>query len=345
MASAIPTLVDNGLLMYVNSNISRDTNRDIINVIHDAYNDEAVVLAKNLLWDHYAEIASLGKNTSRRSKYKHVEDIIDAIVKIDATFSDKEELPVVFVASDMRALPAMKMKDLGSSSERVMENRVKALEEQMITMMQINNNRMSYRQAAISQQKPRYTTQEIRSMERPGSTQISSNGSKILQQVEGNMKDDQLTTESGTILDESRLNTLRSTMNRTNSPEIKGDWQQVGKQQPRPRPRPIYGKKKTDGELTALPRRYTIVVFNVSDKNNDNVKNYMKTNNVNILEITRLSGDDRFVHSFKVVIYRKDLDTVLNNEFWPEDVGCRSYVYKKKIYNLNGDSNKRPNNE
>ena len=71
----------------------------------------------------------------------------------------------------------------------------------------------------------------------------------------------------------------------------------------------------------------------------------MKTNNVNILEITRLSGDDRFVHSFKVVIYRKDLDTVLNNEFWPEDVGCRSYVYKKKIYNLNGDSNKRPNNE
>ena len=162
----------------------------------------------------------------------------------------------------------MKMKDLGSSSEKVMENRVKALEEQMITMMQINNNRMSYRQAAISQQKPRHTTQEIRSMERPGSSQISSNGSKRLQQVEGNMKDDQLTTESGTILDESRLNTLRCTMNRTNSPEIKGDWQQVGKQQPRP----IYGKKKTDGELTALPRRYTIVVFNVSYKNNDNVK-------------------------------------------------------------------------
>ena len=125
-----------------------------------------------------------------------MEDIIDAIVKIDATFSDKEELPVVFVASDMRALPAMKMKDLGSSSEKVMENRVKALEEQMITMMQINNNIMSYRQAAISQQKPRHTTQEIRCMERPGSTQISSNGSKILQQVEGNLKDEQLTTES-----------------------------------------------------------------------------------------------------------------------------------------------------
>ena len=50
-----------------------------------------------------------------------------------------------------------------------------ALEEQMITMMQINNNRMSYRQAAMSQQKPRHTTQEISSMERPGSTQISSN--------------------------------------------------------------------------------------------------------------------------------------------------------------------------
>ena len=156
-----------------------------------------------------------------------MEHIIDGIVKIETTFSDKE-LPVVFVASDMRALLVMNMKDLGSSSEKVMENRVKVLEEQMVTMVQINNNRMSYRQAAISQQKPRHTTQEIRSMERPGSTQISYNGSEILQQVEGNLKDDQLTTESGTILDESRLNTLRSTMNRTNSPEINGDWQQVG---------------------------------------------------------------------------------------------------------------------
>ena len=61
---------------------------------------------------------------------------------------------------------------------------------------------------------------------------------------------------------------------------------------------------------------------------------------MNILEITRLSGADRFVDSFKVVIYRKDLDTVLNNEFWPEDVGCRSYVYKKKKINPNVDSNK-----
>ena len=178
----------------VNSNIDRDTTWDIINVIH-----EAVVLAKNILRDHYAEIASLGNNTSRRSKYKQVEDIIDGIVKIDATFSEKEELPVVFVASDMRA---------------------------------------------ISQQKPMHTTQEIRSMERPSSNQINSNGSKMLQRVEGNLKDEQLTTESGTILDDRRLNTLRRTINRINSAEIKGDWQLVGKQQPCPRPRPIYGNKK-----------------------------------------------------------------------------------------------------
>ena len=51
------------------------------------------------------------------------------------------------------------------------------------------------------------------------------------------------------------------------------------------------------------------------------------------------------MYLFKVVLYRKDLDTVLNNEFWPEDVGCRSYAYKKKISNLNVDSNKRSNNE
>ena len=148
-----------------------------------------------------------------------MEDIIDDIVKIDANLSDIEELPVVFVVSDMRALPAMKMKDLGSSSDKIMENREKALEEQMITMMQINNNKMSYIQAAIFQQKQMHTTQEI-SMERPASNQINSNGSKILQQVEGNLKDEQVTTESGTILNERRLEVLMSHMGMKRSKQV-----------------------------------------------------------------------------------------------------------------------------
>ena len=90
----------------------------------------------------------------------------------------------------------------------------------------------------------------------------------------------------------------------------------VGRTQRKPRPKPVYGKKKVgDDDLSVLPRRYTIVVFNVSNKLDDKVKNYMSANGVNTLEIKRFSSDEHFVHCFKVVIYRKDLDIVLKGDF------------------------------
>ena len=42
------------------------------------------------------------------------------------------------------------------------------------------------------------------------------------------------------------------------------NWQTVGKHRTWTRPKPVFGKKKSDENLSALPRRYTVVVFNVS---------------------------------------------------------------------------------
>ena len=84
MATGNSTLVMNGLLMYVTSYISRDTIQDIQNVVHDTYDDDTVTLAKQLLWEHYSDTANLGKNTARRSKYRHVEDIVS--VRLTNTF-------------------------------------------------------------------------------------------------------------------------------------------------------------------------------------------------------------------------------------------------------------------
>ena len=39
-------------------------------------------------------LLTLEKNTARRSKYRHVKDIVDGIRKIDEHFSDKIQLPV-----------------------------------------------------------------------------------------------------------------------------------------------------------------------------------------------------------------------------------------------------------
>ena len=70
----------------------------------------------------------------------------------------------------------------------------------------------------------------------------------------------------------------------------------------------FFGKKKSDENLSELPRRYTVVEFNVSSKEEDKVKNYMVSNDVHVVDIKRLSTDDRYVHSFKFVIYRKQAE-------------------------------------
>ena len=163
MATGNPTLVVDGLLMYVSSSISSDTPQDIVNVVHDTYNDEAVVLAKTLLWEHYGEKAKLDKYISRRSKYKHVEDIVDGMRKIDVEFSDVVELPVVFVATDMRTLPNVNVKVTTSDSlERTLpnvnvkvstsdslESRVKLLEEQM-ALIRMDAVKMNYSKVVTS---------------------------------------------------------------------------------------------------------------------------------------------------------------------------------------------------
>ena len=71
----------------------------------------------------------------------------------------------------------------------------------------------------------------------------------------------------------------------------------------------------------------------MSSKEEDRVKNYMVSNDIHVVDIKRLSTDDRYVHSFKVVIYRKQAEKVMEDDFWPEDVGCRPFVFQSKTIN------------
>ena len=54
-----------------------------------------------------------------------------------------------------------------------------------------------------------------------------------------------------------------------------------------------------------------------------------------MVDIKRLSTDDRYVHSFKVGIYRKQAEKVMEHDFWLEDVGCRPFVFQIKTINHN----------
>ena len=72
---------------------------------------------------------------------------------------------------------------------------------------------------------------------------------------------------------------------------------------------------------------------------NNNYVCYSDTLSVEVMDIELLSKDDSDIptHMFRVKVHYKDKDTVLNSGFWPECVGCRHYLYKKKM-----DTSKKP---
>ena len=65
--------------------------------------------------------------------------MVDGIHKIDKHISDKTQLPVIFVASDMRNLPEARRKPEDqtpkSSTGNSLESRLMVLENQMVTVL------------------------------------------------------------------------------------------------------------------------------------------------------------------------------------------------------------------
>ena len=91
--------------MFMFSKLDTDTSEDVIHVVDGFYVDEAVSDTKAILWGRDGLLASLGRNVSRRTKQKHVEDLQDAIRLVDSTYPDKSMMQYVFVARSMINLP------------------------------------------------------------------------------------------------------------------------------------------------------------------------------------------------------------------------------------------------
>ena len=97
----------------------------------------------------------------------------------------------------------------------------------------------------------------------------------------------------------------------------------------------VYGKKQSEA-LKAPPRRYELVVFNVTrDHDVDSVKSYITSDGVDVLNIKTLPTNSEFNDClmFKVDVHYKDRETVLDSDFWPENVGCREFYKRSKFEN------------
>ena len=130
--------VVNELLMFMFNKFDTDTSEDVIHVVDGFYGDEAVSDAKAILWGRYSLLAALGRNVSRRTKQKHVEDLQDAIRLVDSTYPDKSMMPYVFVARSMINLPPSVKPATDQPPVPTicpMENRLHILESQMTKLL------------------------------------------------------------------------------------------------------------------------------------------------------------------------------------------------------------------
>ena len=123
--------------MYVSSKLDADTVDDVTKAVDDFYGDEAVTDAKEILWTRYGVLTVLGRNVSRRTKYKHVEDIVDALRTVDATYPDKLLMPTIFVVRSVFNLPTISQysSTVPSNHSCPLENRVHILESKMVEIM------------------------------------------------------------------------------------------------------------------------------------------------------------------------------------------------------------------
>ena len=128
--------------MFMFSKLDTDTSEDVIHVVDGFYGDEAVSDAKAILWGQYGLLAAIGRNVSRRTKQKHVEDLQDAICLMVSTYPDKSMMPYVFVTRSMINLPPSvkpatqpAMDQLPAPTICPLKNRLHILESQMAELL------------------------------------------------------------------------------------------------------------------------------------------------------------------------------------------------------------------
>ena len=321
--------VVNELLMFMFSKLNTDTSEDIIHVVDGFYGEEAVSDAKAILWGRYSLLATLGRNVSRRTKQKHVEDLQDAIRLVDSTYPDKSMMPYVFVARSMVNLPPSVKPATQPATDQPpapttcpLENRLHILESQMAELLKAATAEKSSRDVDCLDVTPGVATNGVRSYSE------ALDGSKPPQQIRdlSGMKAVGESSKAG----KSAIDKDEQLPPRLNA-DSDGEWTTSTRRTRKGKA--VYGKKQSD-VLRAAPRRFEFVVFNITnDHGTESVRDYINNSDVNVLGIKTLTTPnattDRLM--FKVDVNYKDRDSVMDSDFWPENVGCREFYFKRKV--------------
>ena len=327
-STLVPVMIVNEVLTYCAHYIDhgRYTKDAMINILDTFYEIETLKDASDALKECYSDITkdiikSTRRDSNKRSVSKAVaKDIIDTMERVGLTQDNKTHL---FVASNLDNMPKVGPDEPANLTS--MATRIAKLEEQMCMVM--------------TQKMTEEVPKEIPERDPNAERQINAGHDK---QPESGVTMDQLqdalrvakkptpptftahTYADAAAPDNDGFITPKRQQRRAARKERAENQEQIRKRKPA-----IIGKRQ-DTKLKGADKHTDIFIFNVQKEfTSDDIMEYLKDNNIycNLAEI--VSHKDHITRSFKINILYKDMDSVMEPEFWPVGIGCRRFIRKR----------------
>ena len=107
-----------------------------------------------------------------------------------------------------------------------------------------------------------------------------------------------------------------------------GDWTSVRRGRPQRRGRRRAtgcSDARVDGLVGAPPPPRHVLLARIVNGNEEKIQSFFDKNKVNVVGITKVSHKDAKYSSYKISLNKSDLDTVLQDSFWPRGVVCEAW--------------------
>ena len=383
--SSIAPIV-NELLTYTLFHFNICSYDEIKQTVLDFYTPDEIKEAKELFWSSQSEklplFESRRDSASRSAQEANIIDLLNAIKKID---NEEAQLPQ-FSAVNLSRLPKNTPRDLDSmtKSEQLseIEHRCESAEKRSIRNTdrindlfnmynEVQDNILQLRRSIANEiqlmkKEQRIDTlgvpdkQVLNPSSKPINTRppekvvsenswvkvVKANGKKGSKKMLGNTDQRNLESTKFTVSNPGTSdNAENSQISNASDFEIPREQR---KRKARANRKAVFGRNST-GTLKGAPRRVDMFVFHLEKETDiDLVQTYVEDKNVNVFKAECVSHEDSVYKSFRITVDFSDRERMLEEDFWPQGVGCRQFFRRrqkvaatvnveKQLNNQNGD--------
>ena len=327
------SFVPNDILTYIQCYINRSTADNIKKVICQFYAPEAISEAKSVLWEHFG--SSLGRKQNRQkslSRDIYEADATDIIAGFQRLDRAREPVTVRFVTWNLENIPKYKPDETENdvSVARISQNeqRIRALENRVDS----NNESLRTLQMLVQeviQAKPAAPYAEaLKSCPVPKpvapSMFISSDISQVGPAIQPIKTNQQKTKVNPAATPPIPLK-QHEIATATSSVDIQGFTVPTEQRRRAKRREAVIGKRKHSVIKSGAKYTHLFVSRVFCDVTDDEMKQYICDEGVNVIEIKTVSHEEARMKSFKITIETEEKDTVMSDSFWPAGIACREF--------------------